>query len=293
MTESALADVAAVVRRHFARPLTLPASVWHYVDSTLSHPSPAELAAALADEDHPEHGPLLELICFPDLAFQTAIEPLVQASAVAERDLAGLAERLRDADARIRIRLRDAAATIAAPMPEWAMARFLERLRLTRRIAPRLSDAFSAVSPNDRGIRFAVRLRNSRMVQDERRVRFLCNLLRRMPDIGEADFTATLAFLESLPGRGSVYAALAAVKRRCLRALHEAERLADAMKTLPMEMLMLQGARAAAVDVEATRREIRWADAVSLAVFGKVWAVETETPLTRQVDDLRAADLPF
>lgn len=287
-----LDPLAAAIRRLFDGHIVLSADAKHYIDSTLSHPTPEELAAVLADDGHPEHDPLMEMICFPEVAFQVEIEPMAQALRCNDDDLARLLDPIMAKSEPLRIRPSDSEPDIRVPLPAWGVERFLERLHLTRVLDARFLEAASRILPEDRARLFAVHLRNSRMVQDDRRVLFLCNLIRRMDGIAESDFSEALGFLESLPDGKSIYTALMMLKRGCLKALQEAEKLAEEMQTKPMEVLMLQGVRAASVDREAMRRRIRWADAVSEAVFGITRAMDMETPLERHVTDIRT-DLFF
>lgn len=184
-----------------------------------------------------------------------------------------------------------AAARLALPAPPWAMALLVRRLRLDRSIPARIADAVANHLPEPLALAVRLALRDARFdlaelsaessaptaarsggQASESRADLVLRFIRRMPPsdpgyVGALDIW--LDMLHDLPPGKSAHAALSARRERLARAAREADEFTARLGRLNMEILMLQGVHAPALDADEARRRVRLMDRMSLAVLGR------------------------
>ena len=195
------ARLADAIRRLFRQGIRLNQEAWHFITSSFCRPSVAELGEILADEDRPEQETILELIFFPDIDQQATLEEMIHKGGFTDGHKNEIVRLLFETPPEARLILPgEEGGSLLFPVPEWAADAFVSRLRIGKRIDPRLIAAVLRFVPE--GLRATVRvgLRNARFPQTERHVRFLCNFFRETDAVIKAE--AAHANLALMPGRG-------------------------------------------------------------------------------------------
>ena len=190
----------------------------------------------------------------------------------------------------------DAAVRLALPVPPRAMALLVRRLRLDRSIPACIADAVARHLPEPQALAVRLALRDARFdlaelyaessaptaarsggQASESRADLVLRFIRRMPPsdpgyVGALDIW--LDMLHDLPPGKSAHAALSARRERLARAAREADEFTARLGRLNMEILMLQGVHAPALDADEARRRVRLMDRMSLAVLGRPAALD-------------------
>lgn len=195
-----------------------------------------------------------------------------------------------------------AAARLALPAPPWALALLVRRLRLDRSIPARIADAVAHHLPEPLALAVRLALRDARFDLTEpfaeasavspaparaagpagaSRAELVLRFIRRMPPsdpgyVGALDIW--LDMLHDLPPGKSAHAALSARRERLARAAREADEFTARLGRLNMEILMLQGVHAPALDADEARRRVRLMDRMCLAVLGRPAALDQAEP---------------
>lgn len=189
------------------------------------------------------------------------------------------------------------------PVPPWAMALLVRRLRLDRVIPRPLAVAVSGHLPEPQALAVRLALRDARFdlaemptesaaasptgSPRESRPDLVLRFIRRMPpsDPGYVEALALwLDLLHDLPPGKSAHAALSARRERLSRAAREADEFTERLGRLNMEILMLQGVHAPALDAGEARRRVRLMDRMCLAVLGRPAALDlTEEGMSPKV----------
>mgnify|MGYP007127514350 FL=1 len=180
---------------------------------------------------------------------------------------------------------------LVLPVPRWAMTLLVRRLRLDRVIPAPVAAVVTDSLPEPQALAVRLALRDARFVLTdpcpvpcvessgtstvsprESRPDLVLRFIRRMPpsDPRYVDALALwLDLLHDLPPGKSAHAALSARRERLARAAREADEFATRLARLNMEILMLQGVHAPALDAAEARRQVRLMDRMCLAVLGR------------------------
>ncbi|WMW65407.1 hypothetical protein [Nitratidesulfovibrio liaohensis] len=202
------------------------------------------------------------------------------------------------------------------PVPSWAMAQLVRRLRLDRVIPAPMAAAVAEHLPEQQALAVRLALRDARFdlteaapaplvastgsslgPARESRPDLVLRFIRRMPP-SDPGYIETLALwldlLHDLPPGKSAHAALSARRERLARAAREADEFTERLGRLNMEILMLQGVHAPALDAAEARRRVRLMDRMCLAVLGRPAALDPAedgmAPRTPDGHDLGAFD---
>lgn len=271
-SDSPARRLAEAVARLFREGIHLNEATWHFIDSTFSHPSGETLEAILSDETDPERDTLLELIFFPDSGQQAALESEIVRGGFTDEDEADVLSVLCEKPLEARLVVPSENSSFTVSVPAWAAAAFLRRLHIGRRLDPRLAEAVNCHVPEADRTRVRVAMRNARISQTEKKVRFLENFFRENAGGGEdllemVDFL--MGFLADIREEAGIYRALSERKRSCFRGLRQAVKFEEQLERHNIETLLLQGVRAPHVDKEEMRRQMVLIDRICRAVFGR------------------------
>ncbi len=288
--------MARAIRRLLGEGLPVSAAVRHHIDSTLLNPTVAELASVLADPDHSERDPLLELVCFPDELFQAALEPTLEAMAPGGPAInAVLADLLAQPLQVGIVYSRAPSVVLQLDMLPALVPGFLARLHLERVIDPLLAAAARRHLPAALLSRVRVRLRNGPPpcgpVSNEFFNRLFAMLLPRV----EADLTDLTFLLEVAASdlrQGDTMAdALALRQRRLFFALQQSAGVARHRQRTGIEAMLLQGVRPPALDPGAACRQMALIERVCLTLFGHSESIELPLGQEGEMIHLSAGDL--
>ncbi len=269
MTEcAAVTDLAGWVREVLARGIHLAADLLACLESLIGS---ADIEVLLADIESSEAASFLDLLFSPDAETRYAYEARWGARRFAQQDVRAVVAAL----ARGRV-----TAPLYAPgrrdpwylaVPADAREAFVQRLNITWQPPPDLERMLATRLGDTHRHRVRAVLRHVRAPWHAHQVAFIDLLLAKLAPT-TADFEKDLAFLCSLldefgPGQ-TPFDFLMAKKHFYFQALCKSMAFERRLRTGSMEVMMLQGVRAAYGDVERWRAWMRQVDRISLVLFG-------------------------
>jgi len=257
------------IQEVFRQGLVLTDDVAHFMESAFGT---RDIDTVLSENRDSEIDSLLELLCYPDKDLQIRFESRWGHSTFTDDDLAAVVSLL--GETALRTRIISPAGTLLAfvDMPPFAWQAFVQRLNITWQPPSQLSSALAQHRPDERGLAIRVRLRNARLPWHEHQVRLMAQYLGQMP-LEPEQFETCLAFLiailsELLPGMDG-YDFLVAKKFFYFQSLCRAEDFERKRQSSNMEIMILQGARAAHGSIDEWRRNMRRIDLICQALFGR------------------------
>ncbi len=279
ISATALVDrVEAKIRALLWEGVPLTADVCQYIEATLGAAEPDAVADLLAGPDECERDTLLELVFFPDLSFQCAVEEILAGGGLSPEDRSGLAVHLKTNPARARLRFPGHARQLDCRLPDEGVDAFLTRLNLTWAVDVHLGRALDQWADKHRreaeidAVRLIVQLRNADLRQTPAQLGLLKDFLERMPPADrrwQACFDFLMAFLPEHGDVLNLYRALMDRKVFLVHHLMKARRDAEIISGSNMETLSMSGFRAGYFDTAAAEETLACIDAVALAVYGR------------------------
>lgn len=257
------------LRRQLEHGVNITEEVFGYLEATFGT---RDLAAVLADEDASEVDSLLELLFYPDTDLQLKFEARWGRESFSEQDRKAIVDTLCGDPPQAHLALPGAEFPLSLPVPAFACRTFVERLRICRKLPPRLDKILEARPEAEADMMTRVQLRNSRLTWHDDQVALLEQFLTRMP-AASRNFSADLGFLISILPEMSkgddAYAFLVGKKFFYFKALCSAEDFERKRAASNMEIMMMSGARCAHGNVEEWRRLMRQVDRICRALFGR------------------------
>jgi len=264
--------LANQIRRILDQGITLDEDVIHFIDSTFSNPTIAELETIFSDDTNCEKDSLMELLFFPGESMQLQLEQLLDDFQLREEDEDKLRDSLCRTPLPVTIRFPENRGSFNIDLPEAVAPGLISRLRISKHLNRRLSEAIDNHVATDDVSRCKVKIRNSRFSTVENSIQFLCVFFERIEpqsyDFNDClDFA--LLFLDELKEDQDIYQALMAKKRFYLRSLQIAKKLETQLQKNNVETLLSQGKRVIVVDQADARKKMLTIDRIGRAVFGK------------------------
>jgi len=252
--------------------LTINADTQHYIDSTFSNPSAAELEALLQNESSCETDSLLALLFFPEEPVQLQLEEMIADTHFQDPDEQEVQNRVCSRSFQTQMRFADDRGTLEIEVTPSNAAQFIEHLNLSRQLDPKIRSAIDRYVHPGLQTRCKVRFRNSRPITSPEKISFLQAFFEKL-QVAENMFfdhlDFTLSFLDELKDEPNIYPALMARKKFYFRSLQKAKKSDIQLRQHNVETLLLRGRRFAYVDKADVRKKIQIIDRISLAVFGK------------------------
>ncbi|MBI5062821.1 MAG: hypothetical protein HZB87_04990 [Desulfatitalea sp.] len=156
-------------------------------------------------------------------------------------------------------------------VPDFALAAFVQRLNISWQPCPALSGVLDRRLDDTQRPRVRAILRHARVTWHAHRVHLIDLFLARMSstaDEFEPDLVFLCALLNEFQPEHSPFDFLMAKKRFYFNALCKAQAFEQRLRSGNMEVLMLQGARAAHGDIAQWRAWMGQVDRISTALFG-------------------------
>ena len=271
-SEEKCAQLAAEIRNILGGGITLGSDVIHYIDSTFSNPSLEELQALLHDDSCCEKDSLMELLFFPDEFMQLQLEELLETLMLRRQDEETLQKILCGRPLQAVFRFSEKSETLKLPLPNEVAPAFISRLHIGKHLHPRLRDAINENAAADGRSRYKVKIRNARFSPGEIKVRFLCDIFKKI-EPQSCDFNDcldfALALLDEINENSEIYKALIAKKKFYLRSLEKAKQLETQIRKNNPETLLLEGKRVILIDKEDARRKMLVIDRICRAIYGR------------------------
>lgn len=269
----AAADIADDLREILSRGLNLPEATVRFIDSTFSHPSPAELEAITGDDSDPERDSLLALLFSPDEPLQIELESRLSRLGGEPPCAEEVASRLAAEPLPVRFRFPDGRGVLEVPMTTPLARRLIQGLGIDRVLPAGVAEVIEATASGRGGNRLRVMLRNARFGFTPAVNEFLRALIPTLGvpnEDGQACFAFALELLAEFEAPAELYPALCARKKWLARALHHGQRLRERLSQSNFETLLSQGQRLVWVDVTQVRCQMNYIDRISRAVFGRI-----------------------
>lgn len=266
---SLLLDLCDWLRATLARGLHLDAGLLRCLEGTFGTSDPQAL---LADMETGEAASFLELIFFPDRVIKHAYEVRWGRHPFSARSARDLEELLVSTPVTATLIMAGAHGPLRLEVPGFALRAFVQRLNIAWQPPPMLSRAIDAYL--DEAHRPLVRLilRHVRLPWQPHQVALLDLFLSKAEESAddelESDLTFLCSLLDEFGPEQAPFDFLMAKKRFYFQALCKAQAFEQRLQAANMEILMLQGARAAYGDVAQWRAWMRQVDRLSTALFG-------------------------
>jgi hypothetical protein len=257
------------IRSVFQEGLVLTADVIQFMESVFGT---QDIEAVLKEAHDCESGSLLELLCFPDRELRLRFERRWGGHGFTTGDQRTIISQLCRTPLHAVVKSTSGAALVPVEIPSFVLETVVRRLRITWQPPPQLARALALLDPPEHGPAIRVRLRHARLPWYPEQIRLMELFFSKMS--AESDrFEACLTFLisimaELIPGCG-IQDFLVEKKMFYFKALCRAENFERRRRSSNMEILMLQGARAAHGDIDAWRHGMQMIDTLCLALFGR------------------------
>lgn len=264
---------ARKIKEVFQNGFSLDGKVLHYIDSTFSHPSAAEIEKILTGESDAEKETLLKLIFFPDESIQFHLEEFLEQADIGKEDAGRITGYVSAREIQTKIIFPDERETIKVTVPPVVLGEFIDRLNMHRKLHGRLAKAVKCIAGDRSRTLAKVKIRNARKDYGGTGPDFLSLFFERMGAEEERLFDecleTVLEILEDADDRSDIYDLLSGKKAACFKRLTEAARFEEQLEKNNIETLLLQGVRPVSVDKDAVMRNMEIIDRICLAVFGK------------------------
>ena len=265
--------VAGKIEEVFQNGFSLDSKVLHYIDSTFSNPSAAEIEKILTGESDFEKETLLKLIFSPDESTQFLLEEVLEEADITKEDVERIIGYLSAREIGSKIIFPDERETINVIVPPAVLGEFIDHLNISVKINDKLAEAVKFIVSDKSKTIAKVKIRNARKEFAGKKLDFLCLFFEKMGSEEESMFydclEVALKILDDADDRSDIYQALSGKKAFLFQSLINAERLEEMLQKNNIETLLLQGVRPVSIDKNGAMRKMEIIDRICLAVFGK------------------------
>ncbi len=250
--------------------LQLTCDALQYIESATGRTTPEKIGRFLLDVDEPEQETVLDLILFPDETLQLKIETLLADDAMDASGVALIHQDLCRHLPRAPVMLSEGAKPVLVPVDDDAWMRFLERLKLNRRLPVELTRLLRSHLDETDCLRARVMFRNAQLDCTSAHISFWDKYFAKMMAASDRYWPClkfTLALLDEIGTVVSLENAIMAKRLRCQKHLQQLEDFEYKWARSNMETLMMQGVRMPHIDKAQLRQAIGFLDHILLVVF--------------------------
>jgi hypothetical protein len=257
------------LRRKLQNGIHVDSSATAYMDSTFGT---TDLPAILNTADSSETDSLLELLFFPDPALQADYEKQWGDAVFDSDDQIRVIEDLQASPPTISLTLADPEKTVRLEIPPYALDGMIRRLKITWQTPPAIDQTLKQILPDHLCLPVRVRLRNTEIQWSQKHIDLVILYLEKT-SAEDRHFFEELDYLLELLGELmpdiAPFDFLTAKKQGLFDAWCKAETFERKRLSANMEILMLQGERAAYGDIRQIKHQIRLIDALCITLFGR------------------------
>jgi hypothetical protein len=232
---------------------------------------PEDLPHILATADSDEVDTLLDLIYYPDADLQHRYEERWGAVAFDRETQHSILVEVNAAPMVGIMRPHEAASAITIPLPHWIAEQFIQRLNITWQPVASIAQRIERCLPSELRIQTRVHLRNAGRREPPHQADLLGELIEKTASSDQHDLPCLLFLVSILPEfepHQSPFDFLISKKEFYFQALCKAEDFERRRQGSNMEILMLQGARAAHGSAAQWRHQMQMIDRICRALFG-------------------------
>jgi hypothetical protein len=261
-------DLARWARQVLQRPIR-PDKAWlDVLEATLGTRDPTIL---LIEGDSSESASILELLFYPDQQVRLDFERRWGERTFSTEQADVLVDGLLKEAMTASLQMDDVPHTLAISVPDFAVAAFIARLKITWQAPDGLLPILHAILPPQELVEVRSRLRQARIDWHAGHIHLIERFLTRIPMTSE-DFPPCwdflLSILDELRPKEPPFEFLAARKLFFFQSLCQNEAFEQRRLNSNMEILILQGARAAHGDLRQWQTGMRLVDRICTALYG-------------------------
>ncbi len=260
--------------------IRLSDAAMHYIDSTFLNPSFKDLEGLLCENDTCDAQSLVQLIFFPDEAFQVRLEEFLEKENFQQRDEKVVVEHIDRNPPITTLYFTDTRGTLKLPMPRSCTGPFVMRLRISNRPDPKLAETIERCIPDKFKNHAKVKLRNARFRQTGSRTAFLCSFFEKITAQSD-DFHDVFACLGVVfdifyenQDDPDIFNGLSNKKKFYFKSLQTANALERRLAATNVETMVLQGKSLPYIDAADAKKKMQLIDRISRAVYGKTIYLE-------------------
>lgn len=261
--------LAQWIRAVIAESIPLPGDISDYMTATFGT---SDLASIIAEDATGEIDSLLELIFFPDIAIQIRFEAQWGQTVFTRKDRTTVQTLVCQTPLVSTLIPSPEGRSVQLTVPDFALQAFVQRLNITWQPAPQLVDTLTWRWPKMDADQIRVHLRNARVDWRIEQTDLVNHFLTKMPPDAEKTsiyLTFLLTILSELHVDTDPFDFLIAKKFFYFQSLCKAEDFERKRHTSNMEIIMLQGNRAAHGNVAQWRQQMQWIDHICHTLFGR------------------------
>ena len=279
------------LRKVFQEGLAVDSQVEAYMASTFGT---TDLQAVLATADSSEIDSLMELLFYPDAELQTRYEATWGHAIFNAGDPAQVVACLENEPVTAALLFPGRSRPFTLHVPPFALTGFVQRLNIAWQPPADIEKYLEKTLPPDQRLRVRVHLRNTQLHWSGERIDLVCLFLEKLPADDPAFYQGLAFILRTLwalePGV-SFFDFFIGQKYEHFQMLCNAEAFERRRQAANMEILMLQGDRAAYGDIEDIKARMRLIDTLCNAMFGRTRFFSQPAEHHITLDDNKGDDL--
>jgi len=262
--------LALEIERRLTGGIVMGAETRHFLSSTFSIESPAELDTLLADPESSDAQSLLELLFTPDQAVRVDLEAVIEKHRCTAGDKKRLVAALDRKSLTVPIKFSEQEDALCVNPTKDLLETYVDGLNITLQLAPLLVKASDLKLAHRESAMVKAVLRHAPLKLTDQVSSFFVKLLEGSKRSGKsikADIELCLAIFAEQPTVEHLFGIFMTKKRRLLQQLQLAARFEKQLAADNMETLMLKGVRIPLIDQDEARRSIARIDDICLTVF--------------------------
>jgi hypothetical protein len=276
------------IRRLLADGLMVDQGVLRYLSSMGGGTTLSDLL--YNPDNDSEYCSLVDLVFFPDTAFQIRMEPDLEEVFFDEDQVEVIKKDMADSPPEAKIWFPDSMPPVTIRMPEWSIHPFIDRLHIPFTLPSLLRNVIETDIPHSDQFRAKVIFRNHHPRLPESKTAFIRSFINGTDTQTDA-FLPCLDFLLSIMDEfaddSDLMEGLRTKKWFYHKHLQDALRVKNQLEKANIETLLLGGARINPMHPEEAREKMRWIDQITLSVMGEIaWIGDEEKEVTFETTGL-------
>jgi hypothetical protein len=268
-TQERTIELARWLGSVLAEGMVLSQAVEDYVSGTFGS---SDLAQILETADSSEIDSLLELLFYPDLEMMVRYESQWGGKRFDRQDLDSVIALVSAKPVLAQITNPSDDSTLRIEVPAFVIEAFIRRLHIAWQPSPDLQACLTEHSRHRRIIRIRVHLRHARVDWHAGQAQLVDRFMAKMPEEAkdlETDLVFLLKILPEFLQNSDPFDFLTSKKFFYFQSLCKAEDFERKRQASNMEIMMLQGNRAAHGSIAQWRRYMQQVDRICQALFGR------------------------
>jgi hypothetical protein len=277
-----ISRLARAIAEIFQKRILLDDDVLHFIDSTCSACSAAQIRAILDDPGNNDQEMIRRLIFSPDESIQSDLEPYVENIKPAELDLDALEDDILGRTQAAWVHLTNRTESFHIPIDHFIAAHFLSLLNLSATIDPEIADAMNRYKDQPFYWSAKVKLRNARVRFTEKQrtwmILFLTAVNCRADEFLEF-FEFALEFVNNISDPTDIFRRLNDLETCYFNAVKRCGEYESRLIQTNMETMIAMGNRMPYVDKPDAIKKIYMIDHLCASLYGRTKGIGKENNL--------------